>query len=310
MNETMNENLSKKKVLVIGELLADLISEKDIESLAFSSGFVMSQGGSSANLCANLKWMNIDAELIGSVGDDGLGTYLINEIKEVGLSDKYLTRLPNYQTSLVLVGKSKNTPDFIAYRGADLQIKKIEDNLINEAELLHTTAFALSKDPAKSNILNAFSKAYKMGKYLSIDWNYAPSIWNEDNGVTVFNQICRFKPLIKISLDDIERFTGRKLTIEESMQELNHIDARVICLTCGKDGVWFKKENQAWFHKLALPVNKVVNVTGAGDAFWAGFLAHFINKKSIEDCIENALTTARQKIEKSEPLYKGKLINT
>ncbi|RZK89523.1 MAG: hypothetical protein EOO98_10380 [Pedobacter sp.] len=83
MNETMNENLSKKKVLVIGELLADLISEKDIESLAFSSGFVMSQGGSSANLCANLKWMNIDAELIGSVGDDGLGTYLINEIKEV-----------------------------------------------------------------------------------------------------------------------------------------------------------------------------------------------------------------------------------
>lgn len=308
MNETINNNISKKKVLVIGELLADMISEKDIESLAFSSGFVISQGGSSANLCANLKWMNIDAELIGSVGNDGLGSYLINEIKDVGLSDKYLTRLKNYQTSLVLVGKSPHTPDFIAYRSADIQINKIEDSLINEAELLHTTAFALSKDPARSNILNAFSKAYKMGKYLSVDWNYAPSIWNSDNGVDVFKQICRFKPLIKISLDDIERFTGKKLSIEESMQELNHLNTRLTCLTCGKDGVWYKKENKAWFHKSALPVSKIINVTGAGDAFWAGFLAQFINEKSIEDCIENALLIARKKIEKSEPLYKLSLI--
>lgn len=308
MNETITDNISKRKVLVIGELLADLISEKDIESLAFSSGFIMSQGGSSANLCANLKWMNVDAELIGAVGDDGLGSYLINEIKEAGLSDKYLTRLPNYQTSLVLVGKSKYTPDFIAYRSADIQINKIEDSLINEAELLHTTAFALSKDPAKSNILNAFSKAYKMGKYLSVDWNYAPSIWNNDDGNSVFKQLCRFKPLIKISLDDIERFTGRELSIEESMQELNDIDARVICLTCGKDGVWFKKENEAWFHKSALPVQTVVSVTGAGDAFWAGFLAHFIKDKAIEDCIDNALLVAKNKIEKQDSLYKSNLI--
>lgn len=308
MNETMNDKISKKKVLVIGELLADMISEKDIESLAFSSSFIISQGGSSANLCANLKWMNIDAELIGSVGDDGLGSYLINEIKNAGLSDKYLTRLTNYQTSLVLVGKSPRTPDFIAYRSADLQINKIEDGLINEAELLHTTAFALSKDPARSNILNAFSKAFKMGKYLSIDWNYAPSIWNDDNGNGVFNQLCKFRPLLKISLDDIERFTGRKLSIEESMQELNYINARLICLTCGKDGVWFKKENGAWFHKPALAVKAVINVTGAGDAFWAGFLAHFIKNKSMEDCIDHALLIARDKIEKPGPLYKINLI--
>ncbi|MFC3563213.1 carbohydrate kinase family protein [Pedobacter jamesrossensis] len=307
----MNENtvhISKKKVLVIGELLADLISEKDIESLAFSSGFVMSQGGSSANLCANLKWMNVDAELIGSVGDDGLGTYLINEIKEAGLSDKYLTRLSNFQTSLVLVGKSKNTPDFIAYRSADIQINKIDDSLINDAKLLHTTAFALSKDPAKSNILNAFSKAYKLGKYLSVDWNYAPTIWNDDNGINVFKQICRFKPLIKISLDDIERFTGRKLSIEESMQELNNIDVSAICLTCGKDGVWFKKENSPWIYKAALSVKEVISVTGAGDAFWAGFLAYFIEEKPIAECIDNALITASKKIGKLEPLYKRSLI--
>lgn len=304
MNGDKMEMISKKKVLVIGELLVDLISENDIESLAFSSGFVISQGGSSANLCANLKWMNVNAELIGSVGNDGLGTFLISAISGVGLSDKHLTRHANYQTSLVVVGKSNVTPDFVAYRSADFHINKIDDNLINEAELLHTTAFALSKEPARSNILNALAKAYKLSKYVSVDWNYAPSIWENDNGQNVFKQICRFKPLLKISMDDVERFMGKKLSIDESMQALNDIDTKVICLTCGKDGVWFKTEKEAWLHKSALSVKEVINVTGAGDAFWAGFITYFIQDRPLNDCIENALTMAARKIEKIEPLYK------
>ncbi|RNL52132.1 carbohydrate kinase family protein [Pedobacter jejuensis] len=299
------DNLLVKKILVVGELLVDIISNDNIESLAISSQYTTNQGGSSANLCANLKWLGVDAELHATVGDDNLGTFLTNELKSVGLADTYISRSKNRQTSIVLVAKNEETPDFIPYRSADLSIKRIEDEVIHSCSLIHTTAFALSKEPARSNILNAFSKANEMGKFLSIDWNFAPSIWQEDDGRDVFKKVCKLNPLLKISLDDLERFTGEKLSIEESKEWLGNLDANAICLTCGKDGVWFKSQNEEWKYKPALDVKSVVGVTGAGDAFWSGFLAYFIKSQPIEVCVNHALTVAKLKIEKPYPLYKN-----
>ncbi|WP_293742641.1 carbohydrate kinase family protein [uncultured Pedobacter sp.] len=292
------------KVLVVGELLADIISEFNIESLASPSRFLVSQGGSSANLCANLKWLGVDAELIATVGNDNLGTYLIRELKSVGIADTYISRTSDEKTSIVLVGKNSGTPDFIAYRSADMIIKRMDENIIEACGILHTTAFALSKEPARSNILHAFEKAYQLGKYLSVDWNYAPSIWQEDDGKDVFKKLMKMNPLLKISVDDLERFTGESLNIEEAVKWLDNLNAQIICLTCGKDGVWFKTKNQAWQHKPALPVNSVIGVTGAGDAFWSGFLSAFVHEKSIDECISQALEVAKLKIEKPYPLYK------
>ncbi|MBO9674710.1 MAG: hypothetical protein J7577_14780 [Sphingobacteriaceae bacterium] len=305
MKDSAINNASKQNILVIGELLADLISENNIASLAFASNFIISQGGSPANLSANLKWLGNPAEMVACIGEDGLGDYLVKELKIAGLNTKYLQRLPDRQTSIVLVGKNTDTPDFMAYRDADMQIGPIDEELIKSAVLLHTTAFALSKEPAKSHIIEAFAKAYRAGKYISVDWNYAPAIWGEDNGQGIFNKITDFSPLLKISTDDMERFFGKNMSIAESLDVLGKLTARVICLTCGKEGVWYKTENTPWKHKPALPTTTVISVTGAGDAFWAGFLSHFVQKESIESCINHALCIAQKKIERADALYKS-----
>lgn len=300
------EDFSTKKVLVVGELLVDIISDDNIASLANPAQFTPYQGGSSANLCANLKWLGVNAELVATVGDDNMGTFLLNELKSAGLSDAHICRSANRQTSIILVGKNEHTPDFIAYRNADFAIKRIEESLIESATIMHTTAFALSKEPARSNILSALSKASEKGKFISIDWNFAPSIWQEEDGKDVFKRLIKLNPLLKISLDDLERFTGAPLSIQESMEWLNNLHIHSIYLTCGKDGVWFKEAKQQWKHKEAIPVTSVASVTGAGDAFWAGFLSSFLYGKSIEESINDALQTAKIKIEKPYALYKSK----
>lgn len=302
MNPT--KGISGKKVLVVGELLVDIISDSNIESLAVSSQFSANQGGSSANLCANLKWLGVDAELVATVGDDNLGSFLINELKTIGLSDTYIHRSSDRQTSVILVAKNEHTPDFIPYRSADLAVKRVEHAAINSSVIIHTTAFALSKEPARTNILLAFKKAHELGKFLSVDWNFAQPIWQEDDGKDVFKTLMKMNPLLKISVDDLERFTGESLTIEEAVKWLDNLNAQVICLTCGKDGVWFKAKSQAWHHKPALAVHSVIGVTGAGDAFWSGFLSAFIQEKSIDECVSEALEIAKLKIEKPYPLYK------
>lgn len=299
------ENVSEKRILVVGELLVDIISDNNIASLASPTQFSSNQGGSSANLCANLRWLGINSELVATVGDDNLGTFLINELKSAGVDYKHINRSSNRKTSIVLVGKNEQTPDFIPYRNADLAIKRIDDSLLEPATIIHTTAFALSKEPARSNILNALKKAKQMGKFISVDWNFAPSIWQEDDGKDVFKKLLKLNPLLKISVDDLERFNGESLTIEQSIALLDDLNAHIICLTCGKNGVWYKEKNHNWKHKSALPVSAVAGVTGAGDAFWAGFLSAFLNEKSTEDSINEALNTAKLKIEKASALYKS-----
>ncbi|MDN3587505.1 PfkB family carbohydrate kinase [Pedobacter aquatilis] len=301
---SLTKNVSEKRILVVGELLVDIISDNNITSLACPTQFSANQGGSSANLCANLSWLGVKSELVATVGNDNLGTFLINELKSAGVDYKHINRSANRQTSIVLVGKNEQTPDFIPYRNADLAIKRIDNSLLEPAIIIHTTAFALSKEPARSNILDALTKAAQMGKSISVDWNFAPSIWQDEDGKDVFKKIIQLNPMLKISIDDLERFTGETLTIEQSIAWLDSLNTQIICLTCGKNGVWFKEKNDSWKHKSAIPVSLIASVTGAGDAFWAGFLAAFINEKSAEESINEALKTAKLKIEKVSALYK------
>jgi sugar/nucleoside kinase (ribokinase family) len=72
-------------------------------------------------------------------------------------------------------------------------------------------------------------------------------------------------------MDDMSRFTGKTLSIEEAKNYLYPFQANVICLTCGAAGVWYTQKDSPWQHQNAQPV-KIVDSTGAGDAFWAGFL--------------------------------------
>jgi fructokinase len=141
------------------------------------------------------------------------------------------------------------------------------------------------------------------GKTISLDWNFAPSIWGADDGIAIFKIIAQLQPLLKISTDDMERFFGEGLSIERCKEALNHFTFSTVCLTCGREGVWYKTENGEWIHKPALLVKKVLDTTGAGDAFWAGFIAAYLEGHAIDGCVTNALEIAAKKIQKQGPLY-------
>lgn len=293
----------KIDVLAIGELLADLISHDYINTLSETNNFQMFQGGSPANLSANVKWLGKNAELVACVGNDGIGKFLTNEIYKIGLSTKYISLNNDYPTSLVLVGKSKGTPDFIAYRMADTQLPSIDEKLLLNAKIIHTSAFALSKNPARINILQALKHAANHGGIISVDWNFAQQIWGSDKGISTFNFICTLNPLLKISLDDFQRFLNNPNANEEDAKAfLNTIKTQFICLTCGANGVWYKFKDE-WKFKSSLSVTEVVDTTGAGDAFWAAFLSSYVSDNQIETAIDFALEIAAKKIQKLGPLY-------
>ncbi|MBL7858564.1 MAG: sugar kinase [Cyclobacteriaceae bacterium] len=293
----------KTDVLAIGELLVDIISEAYVDNLSQAKMFSMHQGGSPANVCGNLQWLGAKAAIVSCIGNDGAGEFILEALRKTGLTDAYIIKSITHPTSLVLVGRSKGTPDFIAYRMADTQIPALSDQLIENSSIIHSCAFALSKNPSQQNILNAFARAKAKNKIISIDWNFAPSIWGTDNGRGVFEHVCALKPLLKFSLDDTERFIGHTLSVEDAKSFLTPIPAAVTCLTCGKDGVWYKTAETDWTFTPAVPVAVVKDTTGAGDAFWAGFLSGYIKMYNTADCVAEGLRIAGMKVQKIGPLY-------
>lgn len=294
-------------VLVIGELLADFISVDYVHSLAEAEKFYCFQGGSSANLCANLHWLGKESRLVAAVGNDGIGKKMLLALEKIGLNTSAIIQNTDYPTSLVIVGKSQATPEFIAYRHADCQIKAIADAMIQDSKLVHTTAFALSLNPARQHILHAIHRADQLDKLISCDWNYAPQIWGNDSGIEVFETLSNANCLLKISMDDFERFTRTShASVNDAIAFLSNYHFAACCLTAGADGIWWREQANEWKHHEAHPVSQVVDTTGAGDAFWAGFLNQLLENQPTEQAVLAGAMLAAQKIGQLGPLYSNK----
>lgn len=293
----------KIDLLAIGELLADFISHEYVNTVSEAKSFEMFQGGSPANLCANVRWLGKNAQLIACVGNDSIGDFLIKEIEKIGISSALITRSNEHPSSVVMIGKSTGTPDFIAYRMADTQIPPLSYDLLKDVNIIHTSAFALSKNPAQSNIIEALNYAKHKGAQVSVDWNFAKPIWGNDDGRSAFNYICSLQPMLKMSLDDYQRFLGQAhANAENARNFLDFLRVPFICLTCGSDGVWYKFD-ETWHFIAAKRVDEVKDTTGAGDAFWAAFLSAKLDGKNYHDCVNNAIEIAAIKIQKTGPLY-------
>ncbi|ULQ52541.1 carbohydrate kinase family protein [Flavihumibacter fluvii] len=284
-------------VLAIGEALIDAVTTEFVGDLSEARQLDLKPGGSPANFCRFLHKLGTPAKLVAAIGKDGLATIILNDMEVKGIDRSEVQQIKTHPTTIILVGKTTGTPDFIPYRGADQFIGKISDTLIQECTIIHSTAFALSKEPAQTNILAAMNRGKSIGKQVSVDWNYADKIWGADNNAKgVFDQLIKMAPLLKFSLDDAERFFGEPLDAEAAKKILEKYPTSLTCLTCGSEGVWYRKGSENWIHLKAKSV-KVKDSTGAGDSFWAGFTHAYLQGQSIAACIETALATAALRLE-------------
>lgn len=292
-------------IIVIGELLVDLIGHELRDEIFRTHSFRRFQGGSPANLGANLTRLGKNVHLIASVGKDGMGQYLIHELEKLGLNSSGIKERENFPTSLVLLSRTHGTPDFIAYREADHFIfpEDISDEVLHQSKLYHTTCFALSKQPAQRTIMDGARRALEHNVQLSIDLNYAPSIWPDHiEALHVIQSYCSLAPFVKLSQDDCDRIFKKKISHEDAIQTILDWGARLVCFTLGKDGslLWTSDGE-----KLKIPATEVKikgDATGAGDAYWSGFLGAWLDGKDWMQCVENASKMAVLKLSIDGPL--------
>jgi sugar/nucleoside kinase (ribokinase family) len=271
-------------ILCAGELLVDFITEDFANSLDEAELFKRIPGGSPANLCMNMARLGNKTILTATVGNDDMGNVLKNYVSKLGVDVTSVAQVDE-PTSLILVTRSANTSNFQAYRAADfmISIRQFPYNLFDNLSVLHTTCFGLSRKPAQNVILQAAERAVRAGVQISLDANYAEKIWPErSEAQRIVSEYCRMGALIKISDVDWKRLYGENPTPEAVIEHFQKIGAKEICYTLGGEGLWVaNNEEQIFLPSRPIKVN---DTTGAGDAFWAGYLTAKLDGKSLINC--------------------------
>ncbi|MFD2726595.1 carbohydrate kinase family protein [Hyunsoonleella rubra] len=287
-------------ILCVGEVLVDFIGHQKDVLIDDTRDYHRYLGGSPTNVAMNSARLGLNATLVSTVGDDGLGRYIFKRLSEVGVNTDYIDKLKDKSTSVILVSRSKGTPDFIPFRQADQHISEsqISTEMLSKTKIFHTTCFALSKNPAQSAILKKAEEAFKQGCALSVDLNYSKKLWgSQEEALKVIKAYCKFNPLIKISEDDMLRLFEKELQHDEIFNFFHNEGVETVCLTLGSKGVKLSQKNKALIEMPAVKVENVIDTTGAGDAFWSGFLFAYIKDKPIEKCLKVALQLAALKLQ-------------
>ena len=301
--------MTQPEIICAGEVLIDLISTDYADSFSAADTYQRFPGGSPANVAMNLALLGRRPLMVATVGRDAAGDILTASLQERGVDCSAVARVTQ-PTTLILVTRSRAVSAFEAYRAADCLIApdQLDAEQLHSCRVFHTTAFALSREPARSTLLGAAARVVAGGGRLSIDANYAAKIWPDTRearrvieGYLALGTTGRHGTLVKFSDVDFERLYGRQ--VEEPAAAVRFLldrGAGVVCLTMGEGGAWYSDGGPVG-HLPVRPV-EVRDTTGAGDAFWSGFLTGYLLDKSWEDCARLARAVAERKLAVVGPL--------
>lgn len=289
---------SKSKFLLLGEAVVDLISTGIVNNLEDASNFQKFAGGEVSNLAMNLSRLGFPAALGACVGRDSFGIFLREELAEAGVNLAYLQSTSEAPTTIIPVARQTETPDFTVYRGAD-RCLTLTDPLISavaDSKAVHTSAFALSQDPCRSTIYHLLKAAHKADLLISLDPNYHPGIWPDLPDYLLFlKEIFQLITVTKPSLDDCIRIFGSGLKPVEYLELFLNLGPAVVVLTMGSQGALLGTSagERVHIHANSVPV---MDVTGAGDAFWSGLLSGLFQGMSALEAAQLGQAIAEYKI--------------
>ena len=292
-------------LLAIGETIVDFISTEQTEDgLRNATTFQRYLGGSPANITVYVSKLGGQAAIVSKTGIGAFGQFLKAQLRHHGVKTDYLVMDHRVHTTVIFVSRTSGTPGFEAFRDGDFNLtpEEVSEEAITRSRVVHASTWPLTREPSRSAVAKAFRLAHEQGKIVSLDPNYSPQIWpDHQEAEEVYRQMFQYATITKPSLDDAKRFFGPDYQPEEYIRMYHDMGPPTVIFTMGQEGVLISHQGKLLGHVPVRPI-KVVDVTGAGDSFWAGFLIALLDGNSLERCVLFAREVVELKLTTVGPL--------
>ncbi len=300
--------MEKNKVVCIGEALIDRIRNKS------NQGFTDFLGGAPANVSCALKKLEIDSTFIGRLGKDDYGKKFIKQFNELEVNLDFLQLDNDASTRVVNVDRDQFGDRFFSgfeaksnsyFADEALSKNLIENQLPNleklflETKYLVTGTNIISSKVSAETIFFLIELANKYAVKVIIDLNWREVFWDysdfssEISNTARVNLIKKFlnhAHVLKLAREEATLFFKNENSMLISQQMPERPD---VIITDGKNPVeWFINGCQGTTETP--DSQKIVDTTGAGDAFLAGLISKLIssgyplNELEIQDCVNFA----------------------
>jgi len=307
-----------KKILGIGNAIVDVFAKVDDEFL-IKSNFIKGSmklinktefedlknsikiekvvaGGSVANTMAGIAHIQGKCSFIGKINSDNFGKLYKKSLQDINVNFSYLEKKEGLSTgaSIILI-----TPDsertMCTYLGvsSDLSANDINENNIADHELILLEGYLWDKgiiEKMFKHIIN-IAKKNKVKIALSLSDIFCVTRHKED-----------FYNLLKNDLDilignenEINELTNKK-NLLDTINELRQFN-KIIVITRSDKGSIAITNNEV-ISCDSVKVDKILDLTGAGDLFAAGFLKEYLDKSEIKKCLETGSILASKIIVK------------
>lgn len=284
----------------VGEVLVDLLSVEPAASLSEVQSFSRMLGGAPANVAVTAAALGYPSSVIGKVGDDGFGQFVRRELQRLGVDDRWIAVDTERPTTVVAVTRTVDTPDFVAWRGADAELVAGDVPQQLDVRAIHTSAFALSREPSRAAVITALQRAREAGALVSVDVNYSQRIWTEDPAPTLRKALA-LADTVKVSADDLKRLDP-SLSVSQHVRAIHDLGPTTVVVTGGAAGASLSRGGD--FDAVPAPAVDVVDVTGAGDALCAGYLVAVLEGLEPIDALRSGVAVAARKVQTVGPLHR------
>lgn len=273
-------------IVVLGDANPDLILSGDQVEPAFGQaerlvdGAELVIGGSGAIFACGVARLGLRVAFSAVVGDDVFGRFMCEELQARGVDTSSVTVLPDRSTGLTVVLSGRDDRAMLTFPGTigELRRSLIDDDLLARTRHIHVSSYFLQRSLTPE--LPALFREARAGKATtSVDPNWDPSGTWDDGLAALLPQVDVFLP------NEMEALSlSRISSVGDAVARLRSAGAGTVVVKTAEHGVVGARAGEL-VEAPALPV-RVVDSTGAGDSFDAGFLAAYLQGESLRRCME------------------------
>ena len=291
----VDDSFLTKNQLVKGSM--KLIEKNEFENLKNKIEIEkIEAGGSVANTMAGIAYLKGKSYFIGKINSDEFGKIYKKSLEKINVNFCYSEKNENLPTGVSIIFI---TPDsertMCTYLGISSQLSKddIDKHDIKDYELIFLEGYLWDKGLSEELFKHIIDLAKKYNVKVAMSLS------------DIFCVTRHRSDFLKLLVNDLNILIGNENEINELMQKNNLLDSmnelkninKLIIITRSENGSVTVLNNEIT-NCESVKVEKVLDLTGAGDLFAAGFLKEYLDKSNIKKCLQTGSNLAAKIIQK------------